>query len=144
LLGLAVGGILGFATSIVSLISQDAPVHSVALFTSQQFWGEFLLALFTGFWETILFFSFSLTVLREKYPMWSESNQALLASAIFLVFHLPNILLRFNSVQAVIVQMVLLFLFALGQSFLFIGRRNTFALIISHAIWGMVLLVHTG
>lgn len=145
LLGLAVGGIFGFATSILSLVTKGASVQPVELFSSQQFWGEFILALFTAFWETLLFFTFILTVIQEKYARWAVSNQALLASAIFLIFHLPNIYMRFSetSIQAVIFQVVLLFLFALGQSFLFIGKRNTYALILSHAIWGMVLLVHT-
>jgi membrane protease YdiL (CAAX protease family) len=145
LLGLAVGGIFGFATSILSLVTRDVAVQQAALFSSQQFWGEFVLALFTGFWETLLFFTFICTVIQEKYSKWAVSNQALLTAVIFLVFHLPNIYLRFAhiSTQAMVVQVILLFLFALGQAFLFIGRRNTFALILSHAIWGMVLLVHT-
>jgi hypothetical protein len=145
LLGLAVGGIFGFATSILTLFTRDVPVQSVALFSSERFWGEFILALFTGFWETLLFFTFILTVIQEKYSRWAVSNQALLAALIFLIFHLPNIYLRFSdiSIQAMFFQAILLFLFALGQSFLFIGRRNTYALILSHAIWGMVLLVHT-
>lgn len=145
LLGIAVGGIFGFATSLLSLITRDVTVQSVALFSSGQFWGEFILALFTAFWETLLFFTFILTVIQEKYPKWAVSNHALLAALIFLIFHLPNIYLRFSeiSLQAMVFQAILLFLFALGQSFLFIGRRNTYALILSHAIWGMVLLVHT-
>ncbi len=145
LLGLAVGGVFGFATSILTLFTRDVGVQPVALFSSGQFWNEFVLALFTGFWETLLFFTFILTVIQEKYDKWAVSNQALLASAIFLIFHLPNIYVRFShiSIQAMVFQAILLFLFALGQSFLFIGRRNTYALILSHAIWGMVLLVHT-
>lgn len=142
LLGLAVGGIFGFATSLLSLIGRGSEVAPAALFDSQLFWGEFILAMFTAFWETLLFYSFALTVIQEKYPHWSEWSQAVLAASIFLVFHIPNIFLRFNG-SASIVQLILLFLFALGQAFLFIGRRNTYALILSHAIWGMVLLIHT-
>ena len=144
LLGLALGGVFGFATSLVALLAKDAQVESVALFSTSRFWGEFILALFTAFWETLLFFSFALTVIQEKYEKWSESSQALLAAGIFLLFHIPNIILRFHgSIETMVMQAMLLFLFALGQSFIFIGRRNTFALILSHAIWGMVLLVHS-
>lgn len=144
LLGLAIGGIFGFATTLITLFARDAAVEPVALFNSTRFWGEFVLALFTAFWETILFFSFALSVIQEKYENWSESSQALFAAAIFLVFHLPNIIFRFSgSFETMAIQAILLFLFALGQAFIFIGRRNTFALILSHAIWGMVLLVHT-
>lgn len=150
LLGLAIGGIFGFATSLISLVSRDAGVESVALFSTQRFWGEFILALFTAFWETLLFFSFALTVIQEKYEKWSEWSHVFLAAGIFLVFHLPNIFIRFydgnavgSSIETMVMQSMLLFLFALGQAFLFVGRRNTYALILSHAIWGMVLLIHS-
>lgn len=142
LLGLAVGGIFGFATSLLSIVTHNAEVQAVSLFTAPQFWGEFLLALFTAFWETLLFFTFALGVIQEKYSNWSETSQALFAALIFLAFHIPNIFIRFSG-AATYTQIALLFLFGLGQAFLFIGRRNTYALILSHAIWGMVLLVHT-
>jgi hypothetical protein len=144
LLGLAMGGIFGFITTLLALLAKDSQIEAVALFNSSRFWGEFILALFTAFWETLLFFSFALTVIQEKYENWSESSQALLTAGIFLIFHIPNIIIRFHgSVETMVLQALLLFLFALGQSFVFIGRRNTYALILSHAIWGMVLLVHS-
>lgn len=142
LLGLALGGVFGFTTSIMSILSGGGQLQTAYLFSSQMFWVEFILALFTAFWETILFFSFALTVIQEKYRDWTDWQQVLLGAGIFLIFHIPNMLLRFSG-TAILVQMMLLFLFALGQGFLFVGRRNAYALILSHAIWGMVLLTHS-
>lgn len=141
LLGIAVGGIFGFVMSILSLSQRGGVVQAVWLFESPEFWREFFLALLTGFWETLLFYSFVLTVILEKFKNWPMVTQVLLAAVIFLVFHVPNTVLRFDA-AAVGGQVFILFLFAIGQGFLFAARRNAYALVLSHAIWGMVLLVH--
>ena len=143
LLGIAVGGIFGFVFSILSLVQSGAVVEAVPLFESNLFWYEFLLAIFTAFWETLLFFSLILTVIIEKFKNWSMLNHVLLSSLIFLVFHIPNTLIRYD-VSLIVPQLFTLLLFALGQGFLFYTKRNAYALVLSHAIWGMVLLVHTG
>ena len=109
---------------------------------SEKFWQEFILALFTAFWETLLFYSFIMTVIQEKYPKWSLLKQALLTAGIFLLFYIPNTFMRFDPMVAV-GQLLLLFLFALGQAFLFHSKHNAYALVLSHAIWGMVLLTHS-
>lgn len=143
LLGIAVGGIFGFVFSILSIFQNGAVVEAVSLFNSNIFWYEFILALFTAFWETLLFFSFIQTVIQEKFETWPMISQVILSASIFLVFHVPNIILRYDM-ASVFPQVFILFLFAIGQGFLFYSRRNSFALILSHAIWGMVLLVHSG
>lgn len=147
LLGLAVGGVFGFITSLLMIFTRSAQVEAALLFTQNSFWSEFILALFTAFWETILFYNFVLTVAQEKYPEWSDARHALFAACIFLVFHIPNTFLRFmdgpEAAQTIFVQLAILFLFALGQAYLYIGRRNSYALVLSHALWGLVLLVHT-
>jgi hypothetical protein len=141
LLGLAVGGMFGFAASLISILQRGAPIEAVWLFESPDFWREFLLAMMTAFWETLLFFSFVMVVVQEKFKHWALNEQAFLTAGIFLLFHLPNTILRFDT-SAVIAQAMLLFLFALGQAYLFAARRNAYALVISHTFWGMVLLVH--
>lgn len=141
LLGIAVGGVYGFVASIIALLQRGGVVEAAWLFTSAAFWKEFVLALLTGFWETLLFFSLALTVIQEKFSKWSVIQQVLLAGLIFSAFHVPNTLLRYD-LQAVLAQTMMLFLFALGQGYLFVARRNAYALVLSHAIWGMVLLVH--
>lgn len=142
LLGVAVGGIFGFAGSLISAARPGVVVESALLFSSDAFWWEFFLALCTGFWETLFFFSFVMVVIQEKYKNWALIKQVLVVALIFLVFHVPNMVLRFPSVQAVLFQAFLMTFFAIGQALLFSREQNSYALTLSHAIWGMVLLVH--
>lgn len=83
-----------------------------------------------------------MVVVTEKYVKWPLLNQVLMVSFIFLIFHIPNTVLRFNM-SVVPAELVLLFFFGLGQALLFARTRNLYALTLSQAIWGMVLLVHS-
>ena len=141
LLGIAIGGLYGFAGSLMGAINAGGQVQAVPLFLSSQFWWEFFLALMTAFWETLFFFSFVMTVIMEKGKKWPLSWQVLLTAGIFLVFHLPNSILRFTG-PALMTQIMLMFVFGLGQSLLFARWKNFYTLVISHAVWGMALLVH--
>lgn len=143
LLGITVGGVFGFVFSLLSIMQSGGVVQAVNLFESNQFWYEFVLAIFTAFWETLLFFSFIMTLIKEKFENWSITKHVLLTAVIFLIFHIPNTLLRYD-ISLVAPQLFTLLLFAIGQGFLFYSRKNAYALVLSHAIWGMVLLVHTG
>jgi hypothetical protein len=96
----------------------------------------------TGFWESLFFFTWIMVITMEKFSRWPLLNQILFVAGIFLVFHLPNIFLQFPLIQA-FGYIFLLFFFGLGQAFLFLRYRNLYALTLSQAIWGMVLLVHT-
>lgn len=144
LLGVAVGGVFGFASAILGLLQGSGVVQAAPLFVSNLFWWQFFLALMTGFWETLFFFSWIMTAIVKRFANWPLVNQVILTAAIFLVFHVPNILVRFSEMgfMAVAAQMVLLFFFAVGQAVLFSRWRNLYALTLSHAIWGMVLYVH--
>jgi len=141
LLGITVGGVFGFVFSLLSIIQSGGVVQAVNLYESSRFWYEFILAIFTGFWETLLFYSFIMTIIREKFESWSITRHVLLTATIFLIFHIPNTLLRYDS-SLILPQLFTLFLFAIGQGFLFYSRKNAYALVLSHAIWGMVILVH--
>lgn len=141
-MGLAIGGLFGFAGALASLARKGVVVQAAPMFAAESFWWEFLLAMMTGFWESLFFFCWIQTVIMEKYKKWSLLNQVLLTAGIFLAFHLPNTLLRFD-LSLVGGQLFLLFFFAIGQALLFARVRNIYALALSHAIWGMVLLVHT-
>ena len=141
LLGLAVGGLYGFVAAIAVLFARSSGVMSVALFSSTLFWWEFLLALLTGFWESLFFFSFIMTGVLAKHQSWSVLKQVMWVALIFLIFHLPNTILRFSGLN-ILTEIFLLYFFALGQAFVFYKRRNFYTLVISQAIWGMVLLVH--
>lgn len=141
-MGLAMGGIIGFAGTFASLLRDGVVVQAASLFASDAFWFEFFLAILTGFWESLFFFSWIMVVIMEKFKNWPVLNQSLFAAFIFLAFHIPNTLLRF-SLPAVGGQLVLLFFFALGQALIFARVRNVYALTMTHALWGMVLLIHS-
>ena len=141
LLGIALGGMYGFITSFMSILQSGGVVQSAQLFQSSLFWYEFALAILTGFWETIFFFCFIAAVAFEKLRKIPFIWQVLLIVAVFVVFHLPNAFLRFSP-ELVLSQIVLLFFFSLGQTLVFYRWRNAYALILSHAIWGLVLLFH--
>jgi len=141
LLGIAIGGLYGFAGLIMGALNAGGRMLLVPLFLSTQFWWEFFLALMTAMWETLFFFSFIMTVIREKGRYWPLAGQVILTALIFFVFHLPNSLLRFTG-PALMTQLLLMFLFGLGQALLFARWRNFYTLVISHAVWGMALLIH--
>jgi len=141
LIGIAVGGIYGFVASLIAIMQHGGQVEAASLFMSDSFWIEFALALLTGFWETLFFYSFVMLVIQDKYKSWPLLNQILLVAMIFMVFHIPNTILRFGG-MAVMQQFFILTLFAIGQGYLFESEKNGYALAISQAIWGMVLLVH--
>ena len=141
-LGLAIGGIYGFSAVLATMIHAHVSVVQAPLFMSDEFWWQMFLALMTGFWETLFFYCWVMVIVTEKYVKWSLVNQLLMVTAIFLIFHLPNTLLRFTGVT-VISQLVLLFFFGLGQALLFARYKNLYALALSQAIWGMVLVIYT-
>lgn len=142
-LGLAIGGVYGFSTAIFSLLMSGGLVQAAPLFSSGMFWYEFGLALLTGFWESLFFFVFLAGVIGQKFSKRGLNWQLALTVGLFLAFHLPNMFLRMQLAN-VLMQFFLLTLFALGQALLFYRWRNLYALTLSHAIWGMVLLIHTG
>jgi hypothetical protein len=141
LLGLAFGGLYGFATSLFFVWAGGGVVQPAQLFLAPGFWNEFLLAMSTAFWETLLFFSFVQTIIRQRYSRWSMSSQVLLVTTIFVAFHVPNAILRADAL-AVAWQVLLLALFAIGQALIFYRLKNSYVLVLSQAFWGLVLLVH--
>ncbi|MDQ3008591.1 MAG: hypothetical protein M3Q81_03270 [bacterium] len=141
LLGIAFGGIFGFASVLLKLWQGDQVVVAAPLFTAPLFWGEFILAIMTGFWETLFFFSWIYTVIDQKWFKWPLLQKVVLCAGIFVLFHLPNTVLRLEGSMG-LAQLLLLFLFAMGQALLFHQHRNGYALVLSHAIWGLILLLH--
>ncbi len=139
--GLVFGGLFGFTAVIFAAISHGGPIIAVPLFVADQFWLELLQAALTAFWESLFFFAFIQTTLTTFFDHLIISKKLLLVALIFLVFHMPNIVLRFTGV-AVVVQVLLLFSFALGQALLFEKNKNVYLLIMTHTVWGLVLLLH--
>lgn len=139
--GLAIGGLYGFIVIFLRLWQVGWSLQSAPVFLAPDFWWEFLLALLTAFWETIFFFSFVLLVIKDRFFNWSVTKKSILVAVIFLLFHIPHTFINFAGVE-VLSALFLLVLFALGQSLIFMRRENAYTLILSHAIWGMALLVY--
>ncbi|HQM15611.1 MAG TPA: CPBP family glutamic-type intramembrane protease [Candidatus Woesebacteria bacterium] len=139
--GLAFGGLLGFFSLILLSLRSSIALLSIPVFMTDWFWSEFLLALMTAFFESIFFFGFIQTTLATFWGKSELVKTVLTTASIFLIFHLPNIAMRFAGIQA-IAMVGLLFCFGLGQALLFVKEKNIYPLIITHAIWGMILLIH--
>lgn len=141
LLGLAIGGVFGFSGAILGAISRGGSVSLVPYYFADWFWKEMFLAILTGFWETLFFYSFVMVIIDDKFSHFSLTKRVSLVALIFLLFHLPNIFARFSPAE-MFLQILLLFTFACGQALIFYKRRNAYMLILVQAIWGMVLLIH--
>ena len=139
--GLAIGGIFGFVAAILAIVTKGTGVIKIPYYFADWFWWEMFLALLTAFWETLFFFSFIMTIIQQKYQKWSLLKQVSLVALIFLIFHIPNTLLRF-SLKDSLFQIGLLYLFAYGQAMIFASKKNAYTILLTQAIWGMVLLVH--
>ena len=141
LVGLAVAGIFGFVATILAFFTRSTTPVPLALFGAEYFTWELLLALITSFFETLFFFSFVMLVIRDLYPKWSLFKQLVLVATIFVLFHLPNLLVNFTGID-VSYQVLLLFALALGEGLWFSQRPNAYSLVMIQAIWGLVLLLH--
>lgn len=141
LIGLVIGGIMGFVAVIAKALLNAGQIQPLAFYAAENFWWEMFLAILTSFFETLFFFSFVMLVIDDRYQKWSLLKKVLVVALVFLIFHLPNLFLRF-SLETIYLHTMLLFVFALGQALLFYIQRNAYTLLMTQAIWGMVLLIH--
>ncbi len=139
--GLAFGGIFGFIVVVFSMIKSGRIMVAAPLFAMDEFWWEFFLALLTGFWESLFFFGFMQTVLRTVFKEIEVMPQILLISLLFLLFHLSNIMLRFGGLDVSFL-IALLYFFGLGQAIIFANEKNVYTIMMSHAIWGLALMIN--
>lgn len=139
-LGLALGGSFGFVAMLASAVKTGGPILIPNLFLAKDFWWAFFLALGTAWWESLFFYGLNLNVLQTAYK--NEWRANLMATGLFVLFHAPILVLR-GSVAGAIVPLFLLALFAFGQGVIYLRFRSLMAMIVSHAFWGMALLVYT-
>ena len=136
-IGLMVGGLYGFVGVLRSILHADE-IMPVMLFSSSIFWRTFFLAIMTAWWESLFFFGYVLNALIDKVKY--EIPAVAIATGVFLLFHLPLRLIIGGP--GLLSALFLLTLFAIGQSILYLRTRSLYSIAISHAIWGMVLLLY--
>ncbi len=140
LLGLGLGGSFAFIGAIMGVLLKGGGVEVVPFFTAGRFWWELLLSLATGFWETLFFFSWIGNEIYERFE-WPLIWKIIGIATVFLAFHIPNTVMQFPD-SAVLPALLLVGLFAVGQSLIFYRWRNLYLLTLTHALWGMTLLFH--
>lgn len=144
--GLVYGGALSLVGSF-AVISQRSDVVIAPLLITPTFWWLFLLAVITGFWESLFFFGWVYSTVEENFKRWSVLKSFLFVAGVFVLFHLPNLVSQFSPawglpfVNYLVAQMLLMGVFALGQLSLFYYHRNLYILTLTHAVWGMVYLL---
>lgn len=138
--GLAMGGIFGF-TALFSSALKGGKVFIPYLFLSASFWYQFGLALVTAWWESLFFYGLVLSVLYEHYRK-DEWKATAVATLIFLLFHAPILIFRIGLLGSIF-PLVLLTAFAFGQGVMYLRYKALTAVVVSHAFWGMALLVYT-
>lgn len=143
-LGLAVGGLFGFAGVLASMF-KGTHIQPFNLFLTAPFIYLFITSLFTSFWESVFFFGFIQNALATKIKKKSLSLlfTVLFTSLIFVLFHSPILVINFGMTQQVLRMLVLLFFFALGQSLFYSRSKNMYALVLSYTFWGMVLALYS-
>ncbi len=137
--GLAIGGIFGFIGLMTSTV-QKGRILIPYLFSSSTFWETFGLAFATAWWESVFFYGLILSVLQHKHK--NEWKAAALTTIIFLSFHAPVLVVR-GGLASAAVPLFLLSFFAFGQAIIFMRTKSVASAVVSHAFWGMVLLVYT-
>lgn len=139
-MGLLVGGIYGFVGAGRSIFG-GVPVEPALLFSSSAFWFQFFLAMMTAWWESVFFFGFIMNALQDEYR-FSEIVSVIGAVLVFIIFHAPLRIMLAGFSSVTVAQLMLLAIFAAGQSILFLRTKSVYAVTISHALWGMVLMVY--
>lgn len=136
--GLAIGGLFAFVALVSSAVGKG-DVFIPHLFNASRFWGEFGLAFMTAWWESLFFYGLVLPTLDERFHNeWISSG---LTTLIFVLFHAPVLLFR-SGLSGALSPLFLLAFFAFGQAILFLRTRSISSVVVSHAFWGMALLVY--
>ena len=138
--GLFVGGLYGFVGALRSLM-QGVHIEAIPLFSSSAYWYQFFLAVMTAWWESLFFFGYIMNALKEEYRL-PEVASVIGAMLVFVMFHAPLRVLLGGWNSVTFSQLAILGIFAVGQAILFLRTRSIFSVILSHALWGMVLLVY--
>jgi hypothetical protein len=141
-LGLAVGGLYGFAGVFLEVLAGREIVQAPYFLTSDFWWFAFLATL-TAWWESLFFFGLPVQYVRSVAPWFSESFLGLVVVGLFLLFHAPLRLIVTGFTPQFLVSMGVLAMFAVGQYIFYMRTKNMYALVLSHALWGMVIEIYS-
>lgn len=143
LIGLAVGGMFGF-TGVLASVARGTQIQPFNLFLTAPFVNLLFVSFWTSWWESVFFFGFVQNAVSERLKKtgYAFLITTLLTAGVFLIFHMPILFMQsgvtINSVRL----MMLLFVFALGQSLFYSRMKNMYALVLSYTFWGMVLAIY--
>lgn len=137
-----IGGLYEFI-GVFSYMLRGTTFMRAYVFESPQFLGAFFLALMTAWWESLFFFGYVLNKTLEMFKK-HELPAIVLTSVVFVLFHAPIRMLITGLTPQLGSEFLVLFMFAFGQSILFLRTKSIFSVVLSHALWGMVLLIYTG
>lgn len=140
-LGLAVGGLYGFAGLLLQ-IAAGQEVVSGALFATSEFWWLAFLGLLTSWWESLFFFGLPVSYVRSIAPWFSEVLLGVTVVVFFLLFHAPLRLQMAGWDAGFLVQSGVLALFAIGQYLFYLRTKNMYALVLSQLLWGLVIEIY--
>jgi hypothetical protein len=140
-MGLAIGGLYGFV-GILSQVMGGREVVEANLFASPTFWWYGAMALLTAWWESLFFFGLPVQYLRSIASWLSESLVGGFVVVLFLLFHSPLRLMLAGGSSQFVLQLATLGIFAIGQYILYTRTKNMYALVLSHALWGLVIQVY--
>ncbi len=141
-LGLAVGGLYGFAGLFLEVFA-GREIVAAPYFATPDFWWLGFLALLTAWWESLFFFGLPVQFVRSIAPWFSETLLGIVVVAIFLLFHAPLRVLITGLTPQFLVSMGVLALFAIGQFIFYMRTKNMYALVLSHALWGLVIELYS-
>jgi hypothetical protein len=135
-MGLLVGGIYGFIGAGRSLFG-GTQIEPAMLFSSGAFWFQFFLAMMTAWWESVFFFGFMMNALQDEYKL-PEMVSVVGAVLVFLIFSCSTsyydcwFQFAHNCSTPITRNLA-------GQAILF-HEQKVYAITLSHALWGMVLM----
>jgi hypothetical protein len=140
--GLMIGGLYEFI-GVFSYMLRGTNFQREYLFAQPLFLGAFFLAMFTAWWESLFFFGYVLNRSLDFFHK-SEIPAVAMSSVVFVAFHAPLRLMINGVTPQFWSSLIVLLLFAIGQAILFLRTKSIFSIVLSQALWGMVLLIYTG
>ncbi len=141
-LGLAIGGLYGFA-AILAQVLGGTEVVGAPFYLTNDFWWLAFLALLTAWWESLFFFGLPIQFIRSVASWISESVIVVFVVAFFLLFHSPLRIILAGPSPQFLVQMGVLTLFVIGQYMVYTRTKNMYAIVLSHLFWGLVIQVYS-